>query len=88
MRVVPLQPDIAAPVRRAEPAPNAFTAALDAVAGALRRADAAETAYATGWGALQDAVLERARADVAVSIAAAAVQRTATSLQSVLNLQI
>ena len=89
MRVVPLEPD----VPRISPAPrqadaNAFTSTLDAIAGALQRADGAENAFASGTGTLQSAVLERARADVALAIASAAVQRTATAVQSVLNVQI
>ena len=89
MRVVPLEPDlpkVGAPVPQGDA--NGFTAALSTIARALGRADNAENAYAAGSGTLQDAVLERARADVALAIAAATAQRTATAMQSILNLQI
>ena len=89
MRVVPLEPDlpkVAAPVAQGDA--SGFTAALGTIAQALGRADIAENAYAAGSGTLQDAVLERARADIALAIAAATAQRTATAMQSVLNLQI
>jgi len=89
MRVVPLEsdvPKVAAPAHQGDA--NAFTAALGTIATALGRADSAENAYAAGTGTLQDAVLERARADIALAIAAAAAQRAATAMQSILNLQI
>ena len=89
MRVAPLHPDIpAAPVQQAPSPSNGFMKALGEVSNALQRADNAENAYAGAAGSLQDAVLERARADVALAIATSVAQRTATALQSVLNLQI
>jgi len=89
MRVVPLEPDIPPTVIHTPgPHADAFMDAVDAVAQTLQRADKAENAYASGADTLQDAVLERARADVALAVATAAAQRTATALQSVLNLQI
>jgi len=89
VRVVPLEPDVprVSPARTQGDA-NAFTVTLDAIANALQRADAAETAFASGTGTLQSAVLERARADVTLAVASAAAQRTATAVQSVINLQI
>ncbi len=89
VRVVPLQPDMPQPaVQQTGSTVNAFTDAVSAIAGSLARAESAENAYALGTGTLQSAVLERARADVALAVAAAATQRTATAVQSILNLQI
>ena len=89
MRVEAILPD-AAPLQR-ESAPhdiNAFAQALDGVGAALNRAEGAEEAFAAGSGDLQTAVYERARADVALSVATAAAQRTAQALQSILNMQV
>lgn len=89
MRVVPLQPDAPQPPRGAAPADaNAFAATVSSASDALRRADGAENAYAAHAGSLQDAVLERARADVALAIVTAAAQRATQAIQSILNLQI
>ncbi|GAC1505813.1 MAG: hypothetical protein NVS1B14_11260 [Vulcanimicrobiaceae bacterium] len=77
LQKVPLQPD-----------KSAFAAALDAVGSALGRARDAETAFAAHRGSLQDMVLERARADVTLSVATASVQRAAQALQTILNMQI
>ena len=97
MTVVPLGPgadlDVPAvgtgPV--AHPAPS-FAAALGdafgAAATALGRADSAENAFAAGRGGLQEMVLERAQADVALSIASAAASRAAQSLSTILGMQI
>ncbi|HVA29322.1 MAG TPA: hypothetical protein VNF68_14160 [Candidatus Baltobacteraceae bacterium] len=67
---------------------SAFAKILDDLAAVLGRADGAETAYAHGAGNLGDAIYERARADVALSVATAAAQRTAQALTTVLNMQI
>lgn len=90
MKVVPLEPDVPQIPRISPPRPdaNAFEAAVNGVASALRKADAAEDAYSVQAGSLQDAVLERARADVALAIATAAAQRAAQAVQSILTLQI
>ena len=87
MRVEPIAPDVS-------PAPNAqdggadFARALDAIGSALRGASRAEDAFAYGSGTLESAVYERARADVALSVATATAQRVAQAVQSVLNMQI
>jgi flagellar hook-basal body complex protein FliE len=87
MRVELLVPD--APLRRAAGDENgAFAQALDAVGGVLAGADRAEDAFAVGDGTLQAAVYERARADVALSVATATAQRTAQALQSIFNMQV
>jgi flagellar hook-basal body complex protein FliE len=87
--VEPLLPDVP-PV---EPSPRAgdassFTRALDALGAMLGGAENAEDAFARGTGTLQDAVYERARADVALSVATAAAQRCAQAVTSILNMQV
>jgi flagellar hook-basal body complex protein FliE len=54
----------------------------------LNKAEGAEDAFAAGSGDLQSAIYERARADVALSVATAAAQRTTQALQSILNMQV
>jgi flagellar hook-basal body complex protein FliE len=72
--------------------PESFASFLgDAFAGAgaaLERAGGAERAFAAGRGGLQEMVLERAQADVALSIASAAASRTAQALSTILGMQI
>ena len=70
--------------------------ALDAASNVLGRADAAERAAPiddarlaiTGRGGLQEMVLERAQADVVLSIAGAAASRTAQALTTILGMQV
>ena len=88
MRVEPLIPDVA-PAAPATPSGAApFAAVLDAVRATLERAQGAEDAFAARRGSLQDAIYERARADVALAVATAAAQHAAQAVQSVLNMQI
>lgn len=74
------------------PGANAFTSALggafNAASDALGRADAAESAFSAGRGGMQEMVLERAQADVALSLASAAASRAAQSLSTILGMQI
>ena len=65
-----------------------FAQALDAAGAALARAETAETAFIHGEGGLQEMVLERAQADVALSLAVATSSRVVTSLQTILGMQI
>lgn len=95
MRVEPLLPDApslpdAAPpsAPAGGPDPAGFARALDALGTTLGGANAAEDAFASGSGSLQEAVYERARADVALSVATAAAQRAAQAVQSILNMQV
>ncbi len=89
MTVEPLVPDVAVPLQRSHDAkPSLFARALDAIGETLRSAEGAEDRFATHTGSLQDAVIARARADVALSIATAAAQRSAQALQSILNMQV
>jgi flagellar hook-basal body complex protein FliE len=89
MRVETLVPDVT-PAQRASgnPDANAFSKILDGLGSVLGKAEGAEDAFAAGTGDLQTAVYERARADVALSVATAAAQRTAQALQSILNMQV
>jgi len=66
----------------------AFGRALDSIGGALARATRAEDSFAEGSGSLQDAVYERVRADVALSVATATAQRATQAVQSILNMQV
>ena len=87
MTVEPLVPD--APQPAALPRDDGlFAQALDAVAGALTGATRAEDAFAYGRGTLQDAVYDRAQADVALSVATATAQRLVQALQSIFNMQV
>lgn len=88
MKVELLAPDAAPVAPRAKIDSSGFTRALDAVGALLDGANAAEDAFANGGGSLQQAVYERARADVALSIATAAAQRSAQAVTSILNMQI
>lgn len=88
MRVDLLVPDTAAPAARAAQGPGAFGALVAAAARTLDRAEAAEHAYAQHRGGLQEMVIERARADIALQVAATAAQRTAQGLQTLLGMQV
>ena len=88
MRIESFVPDVA-PVSAAAPSGDAeFSKALDALGATLERAQGAEDAFAAKRGSLQDAIYERARADVALAVATAAAQHAAQAVQSVLNMQI
>ena len=87
MRIEALIPDVT-PTRVAKPVGNAFGEMLDDLGTVLGTAEHAEDSFAAGAGDLQNAVYERARADVALSVATAAAQRTAQALQSILNMQV
>ena len=87
MTVEPLVPD--APLASALPSDDGlFSRTLDAVADALSGATRAEDAFAYGRGTLEDAIYERAQADVALSVATATAQRLVQAVQSVLNMQV
>ncbi len=87
MRVEPLIPD--APASAATPrALGAFGELVEAAGSVLARAGTAEQAFIAHRGGLQEMVVERARADIALQIAAAAAQRTAQGLQTLLGMQI
>jgi flagellar hook-basal body complex protein FliE len=87
VKVELLSPDTA-PIAHDAGNARAFGRALDAAAEVFTGAERAEDAYAAGTGSLHDAVYRRAQADVTLGVAAAAVQRTAQALQTLLNLQV
>lgn len=89
MKVEALIPDEPLPMRAANaPQQNLFARMLDDLGSVLGTAEKSEDAFAAGTGDLQTAVYERARADVALSVATAAAQRTVQALQSILNMQV
>ncbi len=92
MTIRPLLPDVprpdTAPSTPSDREVNAFARAVDAVRAIFEDAQRAENAYASGAGSLRDAVYERARADVAISVAASAAQRAAQAMQTLLSMQI
>lgn len=88
MRVEALIPDVDTPRPQNTVDARAFTSALDDLGAVLGNAESSENAFASGAGDLQTAVYERARADVALSIATAAAQRSASALQAILNMQV
>lgn len=89
MKVELLVPD-SPPASRpsAAPSESEFGKILDDVGTLLGKAQSAENAFAAGGGDLQSAIYERARADVVLSVATAAAQRTAQALQTILNMQV
>ena len=89
MRVEALIPDVAPRSTEASSAESSsFGKVLDDLGAVLSKANRAEDAFAAGNGDLQSAVYERARADVVLSVATAAAQRTTQALQSILNMQV
>ena len=88
MRVEPLIPDAAVAAPSPPALPDAFARALDGVSDALTGATRAEDAFAAGRGSLQDAAYERARADIAISVATAVAGRTTQVVQSLLSMQV
>lgn len=65
-----------------------FGRLLDTLSDVLGAATHAEDAFAYGRGTLEAAVYERARADVALSVATSTATRIAQAVQSVLNMQV
>ena len=85
--LIPDAPGLAAAGPRSDDF-GAFVKALDALGAMLGGAQAAEDSFANGSGALVDAVYERARADVALSVATTVAQRSAQALTSIVNMQV
>lgn len=88
MTVEPIVPDAPALPSVDTGDAAAFSRALDDFAATLTDANRAEDEFAGGAGTLREAVYERARADVALSVAAATAQRIAQAVQTVLNMQV
>ena len=87
---VPLVPDVPlAPNAEAGAGfAGALLRALETAGGALERAGRAERAFAGGRGGLQEMILERAQADVALSLASAAASRVTQTLSMILGMQV
>lgn len=90
MKVELLLPDVPADPERSKSRSDAalFADVAQALSATLERADSAENAFAGGSGSLQAAIYERARADVALSVATAAAGRATQAIQSILNMQV
>ncbi|MDB5042002.1 MAG: hypothetical protein JWN27_2728 [Candidatus Eremiobacteraeota bacterium] len=90
MRVDLLVPDVAVPrpVPAAGGDAGAFGRLLDAAGSVLDGAERAESAFVAHRGGLQEMVVERARADIALQVAATAAQRAAQGLSTLLGMQI
>lgn len=88
VRAIPLLPDAPSAAPGAPADGGAFGKLLDDVGASLDRASRAENAFAAHVGSLQDAVYERARADVVVSAAAAAASRVVQCVQTLTNMQV
>jgi hypothetical protein len=67
---------------------DAFARLVDAAGSVLAGADRAEAAFAAHRGGLQEMVVERARADIALQVAATAAQRAAQSLSTLLGMPV
>jgi len=87
VKVEPISPDLPA-ARNADNDGANFARALDSVDAALAGATRAEDAFAHGSGTLESAVYERARADVALTVATATAQRLTQAIASILNMQV
>jgi ABC-type sulfate transport system permease component len=88
VRVEPIIPDAPASSDTGNAESTEFARALDAFGAVLTDATAAEDSFAYGTGTLQNAIYERARADVLLSVATSSAQRVAQAVQSVLNMQV
>ncbi len=92
MQIYSPVPDVApdsVPVVTALPGANgSFGDLVDAAGSVLGRADAAEGAFIAHRGGLQEMIVERARADIALQLAAAGAQRVTQGLQTLLGMQI
>jgi flagellar hook-basal body complex protein FliE len=67
---------------------GALNKAFGDASASLDRADIAERAFTAGRGGLQEMVLERAQADVALSLASAAASRASQALSTILGMQV
>ncbi len=67
---------------------DAFARLVDAAGSILAGADRAEAAFAAHRGGLQEMVVERARADIALQVAATAAQRATQAISTLLGMQV
>jgi flagellar hook-basal body complex protein FliE len=97
MTVMPLQPDspIQSPYGSSPSASQGGSSfgtlvcsVLGSASAALERAAGAEHAFAHGRGGLQEMMVERAQADVALSIATTAASRATQAASAILGMQV
>ncbi len=90
MRVEPLVPDVAAPrgPQATQPSADPFARLVDAAGAIFETADRAEASFAAHRGGLQEMVVERARADIALQVAASAAQRATQAVSTLLGMQL
>jgi hypothetical protein len=88
--VVPDIPSVSSPFVRtsSDEVGCAFARAVEAAGAVLERAAGAEARFARGSGSIAEMVIERARADVTLAIAASAASRTTQALGAVLGMQV
>ncbi len=67
---------------------DALSRAFDSAGDALAKADRSEHAFAHGTGGLQEMVLDRAQADIALSVATTAASRATQALSTILGMQV
>jgi flagellar hook-basal body complex protein FliE len=67
---------------------SALGRALDDAGASFERAGRAERAFESGRGGLQEMTVERAQADIALSLAAATASRAVTALNTILGMQV
>ncbi len=83
---------LSSPLGSPAQAAGSFGRVLEGVLGAateaLGRADGAERAFERGRGGLQEMMLERAQADIALSLASVAASRAAQSLTTIFGMQV
>ena len=88
MKIDALIPDAAPALVQPNAGEPLFARLVDAAGGQLDRADRAEAALTQGRGGITEMMVERARADIALQIAATAASRGAQALNTVLGMQI
>ena len=67
---------------------QSFAALLDGASAALRRADESAALVAIGRGSIADAAVSRAKADVALEVAAIAASRVSAAVTTLLQTQV
>jgi hypothetical protein len=67
---------------------QSFAALLDGAVGALRQADTAAQAVALGHGNIAEAAVARAKADVALEVAAITASRVSGAVNALLQTQV
>jgi flagellar hook-basal body complex protein FliE len=89
-RLYPALPDDArAPEPAADTSFGGLVAnALGEASAALEQADSAERRFAAGRGGLQEMAVQRAQADIALSLASATATRATQALTTILGMQI